>query len=194
MRGLPEVKGIYMEQSLYMLTSHLPRRRRRARPDQQTRSHGQALVEFALVVPVLLMLLFGTIQLGVTFGGYNGLINGVREAARYGSVCTGGTCGSDTAQRAIDRIHSGVFAYVPGSEHAVVTYTSYQDAALLWNTQVSVTACVKGIVFIPFLGNILGWTDPSGVYLKSSETFRVEGQPSASPQALPAGGSQGTCK
>lgn len=175
-----------------MLTVHLPRRQRHARLERRTRSRGQALVEFALVVPMLVVLLFGTIQLGATFGGYNGLINGVREAARYGSVCTGGTCGPDTAQRAIDRIKSGVFAYKSGSEHAVVTYTSYQDAALLWNIQVSVTACVKGIVFIPFVGNILGWTDPSGVSLQSNETFRVEGQPSMTePTTLPLGGSKG---
>ncbi len=158
---------------------------------------GQALPEFALVVPILTLLLFGTIQLGITFGGYNGLINGVREAARYGSVCTGPSCGSPTADRAIERIKSGVFAYKSGTETAVVTYSKYKDVAGLWNVQVSVTACLRGIVFIPLIGNALGWTDPTGVYLKSNETFRVEGNPSKTePTTLPAGAANpagGTC-
>ena len=40
---------------------------------------------------------------------------------------------------------------------------------------------------IPFVGNLFGWTDPSGVYLKSTEVFRVEGQPTATVPTLPAG-------
>lgn len=43
---------------------------------------GQALAEFALIAPILFLLLFGVLQLGLLFGGQNGLVNGVREAAR----------------------------------------------------------------------------------------------------------------
>jgi Flp pilus assembly protein TadG len=39
-------------------------------------------VEFALVAPIFLLLLFFIIQLGLIFGAQNGLVNGVREAAR----------------------------------------------------------------------------------------------------------------
>jgi len=148
-------------------------------------NRGQSLTEFAIVVPLLLLLLFGIIQVGVTYGGYNGLINSVREAARYGSVCTGAGCGNSTATRLTSGIHTGVFGYKSGSPTAVVAYSPYQDSAGLWNTQVSVTGCVRGIVFIPIIGNVLGWTDPSGVYLKSTEVFRVEGQPTAIAQPTP---------
>jgi hypothetical protein len=44
---------------------------------------GQALTEFALVAPILFLLLFGVIQLGLLFAGQNGLVNGVRDAARH---------------------------------------------------------------------------------------------------------------
>jgi len=43
---------------------------------------GQALTEFALIAPILFLLLFGVIQLGLLFAGQNGLVNGVRDAAR----------------------------------------------------------------------------------------------------------------
>lgn len=45
-------------------------------------SRGQALTEFALIAPILFLLLFGVLQLGLLFAGQNGLVNGVRDAAR----------------------------------------------------------------------------------------------------------------
>ena len=45
--------------------------------------HGQALVEFALVAPIFFLLVFSVIQLGITFGGQNGLVAATREMARY---------------------------------------------------------------------------------------------------------------
>ena len=43
---------------------------------------GQAVTEFALIAPILFLLLFGVVQLGLLFAGQNGLVNGVRDAAR----------------------------------------------------------------------------------------------------------------
>jgi TadE-like protein len=147
-----------------------------------------------MVLPILVILLFATIQVGVTYGGYNGLINSVREAARYGSVCTGSGCGDLTATHLLQGIKTGVFAYKSGSPRATVVYSSYQDAALKWNVQMTVTGCVNGIVFIPFIGNILNWPDSTGVYLKSTEVFRVEGQPSATTPTVPTNSTVGgTC-
>ena len=64
----------------------------------RTAELGQAVPEFALVFPLLALLLFGTIQMGIIFGSNNGLINSVREAARFGSVCIGppASCGPAT--------------------------------------------------------------------------------------------------
>ena len=158
------------------------------------RSRGQSVTEFALVVPLLLLLLFGTIQVGITYGGYNGLINSVREAARYGSVCSGSNCGADTATHLINVIQTGVFGFKGGTPGAAVTYTTYQDQGTpqRWNIRITVTGCVRGIVFIPFVGNVLGWTDTQGVPLKSTEVFRVEGQPTAAmPTTLPANATSG---
>lgn len=40
------------------------------------------MAEFALIAPILFLLLFGVLQLGLLFGSQNGLVNSVRDAAR----------------------------------------------------------------------------------------------------------------
>jgi Flp pilus assembly protein TadG len=47
---------------------------------------GQSIVEFALVVPMIFVLLFGVIELGTIFSIYVGLTNTAREAARTGAA------------------------------------------------------------------------------------------------------------
>jgi hypothetical protein len=47
---------------------------------------AQGLVEFALIVPVLLLTLFGIIDLGWIVFNYSQVYNSLREATRYGSV------------------------------------------------------------------------------------------------------------
>ena len=65
--------------------------RRAGRPER-----GAAIVEFALVVPIFMLLVMGTIDLGATFNDYNSVRQGVREGARQAVVadwdldsCTG---------------------------------------------------------------------------------------------------------
>lgn len=55
----------------------------RIRPD---RGRGQSLVEFALVVPLLLLLLLGIVQFGFIFNSYVTLTNAAREGAREGTI------------------------------------------------------------------------------------------------------------
>ena len=57
----------------------------RHRVPRRTRE-GQALAEFALVLPVLMLILLSIVQLGFMLGGQIGLINAVRETARFGSL------------------------------------------------------------------------------------------------------------
>lgn len=47
---------------------------------------GQSLVEFALVIPILIMLLFGIIDFGRVFHAYLTIDHAGREAARAASV------------------------------------------------------------------------------------------------------------
>jgi len=63
-----------------MSNPFLTRRRRRER------SRGQALVEFSLVFPVFILLLFGLIDLGRLVYANNAMAEAAREGARWGSV------------------------------------------------------------------------------------------------------------
>jgi Flp pilus assembly protein TadG len=49
---------------------------------------GQALIEFALVLPILLAVIFGAVELGTAFYDKAVLTNGSREGARFGVVAT----------------------------------------------------------------------------------------------------------
>lgn len=57
---------------------------------------GAAAVEFALVMPILLMIVFGIIQYGLWFNDSLNVRQGVREAARQGVVRNFPACGTAT--------------------------------------------------------------------------------------------------
>ena len=53
------------------------------RPSDRFRTRGQSLAEFAIVFPVLMVILGGVIQFGIIFWGQNSLNQVVRDAGRY---------------------------------------------------------------------------------------------------------------
>ena len=100
-----------------------PRRRRR-------RERGQALVEFAILIPVLTTMLLGMLEFGTAFNHQLTLGYAVREGARIGAdlVNGGGTLGCNTGQspnaanvdgviiEAIDRVLSSSGSPIPESQ------------------------------------------------------------------------------
>ena len=52
----------------------------------RSKSKAQGMVEFALITPILLLLLFGVIDFGWMVFNYSQLYNALREGVRYGSV------------------------------------------------------------------------------------------------------------
>lgn len=57
----------------------------RSRVDARS-ERGQAMVEFALVLPILLVLVLGIIQFGILFNNYQTLTDAVRVGARQAAV------------------------------------------------------------------------------------------------------------
>lgn len=53
---------------------------------RRPRTRGQALVEFALIIPIFLLLVFGLVDLGRAVFISNSLAEAARDGARYGSV------------------------------------------------------------------------------------------------------------
>jgi len=61
-------------------------RRERATRHKSRRERGQSLVEFALVLPIMMILIFGIIDFGMGLRSYISLTNATREGARYAAV------------------------------------------------------------------------------------------------------------
>ncbi len=55
-------------------------------PKQQDAERGQALAEFALTIPIFLMLVFGIIDLARLIAGFTQVIDAARQGVRYGIV------------------------------------------------------------------------------------------------------------
>lgn len=146
------------------------------------RERGQAMTEFALVAPLLFLILFGIIQLGYLFGGQNGLTNAAREAARYASTLpTPDTVVAGTnAALAYDRLTNvNLRQYIPGFKPgnlAGATSVQYcrKPVDLSNNSvHVRVTVAYRHPLFIPLVGRLFSSTDTW--QLGATEEMRVEG-------------------
>ena len=104
-----------------MITS--PSSWKRGHHGADDRTRGQALVEFALVLPVFLLIVFGIIDIGRYVYINNAFNQAAREAARYGSVeqwsysCPASVVTQDrfscTKQVALDRITAAPASIAP---------------------------------------------------------------------------------
>lgn len=68
---------------------------------QMNSERGAAVVEFALVIPLLLLLLFGIIEFSLLFYNKHIITNASREGARYGIVVTAGARHNQTEIRTV---------------------------------------------------------------------------------------------
>src|SRR3954469_13216058 len=89
-------------------------------------SRGQSLVEFAMVFPVLFVLLGGIIQFGLMFWGQNTLTQVVEDTGRWASTqqtkpCDGGGTALVTQADQIAR-RSGLLGYSAGQWSSFVAY------------------------------------------------------------------------
>lgn len=66
-------------------------------PSRRRRGRGAALIEFALVFPILILILFGTVDFGVVLLNINTTKQGTREGARQAVVSNFGSSTSCTA-------------------------------------------------------------------------------------------------
>ena len=133
------------------------RRRRRL----QRGERGATLVEFALILPLLLALVFGIIEASWAFGQHNDVRHGAREGARLAAVDFGN--GSAIATAVCQRMDSVNPALSPEIE-----LTLLQGPARIGGLgEISVTADLDTItgVMDAFFG---------GVTLKSTVEFRLE--------------------
>lgn len=97
---------------MHQRASVTPRHRRAARarrpvgPDG-SRERGIVAVEFALIAPVLILLLFGIVDFGVAFNDLSNVRQAVREGARAAAVANFGTSAGCTTTGTVDATSLG---------------------------------------------------------------------------------------
>jgi Flp pilus assembly protein TadG len=138
--------------------------RRHLRITRRRRSRGQALVEFALVFPIALLILFGVFDVGRLVFMYTGLTNGAREGARMAIV------NQDVGRvekRVQDSSFGSTIANIGDATDPVVAF--YKEApnvddptanpectTIITGCVAVVTARVDWSAFTPIIGSIIG--------------------------------------
>ena len=126
----------------------------------QNREDGQAAVEFALVTPIIVVLLLGIIQVGVAFHNYLTLTDAARAGARRAVVSR--FTGQSTAQ-----LEQNVRDAASGLNQTSLVVTVTRPTPSTAGSNVTVTAQY------PYSINLLGWVVASG-NLTSTMTDRLE--------------------
>lgn len=120
------------------------------------RQHGVALIEFAFVLPLLLVLSLVCTELGRAVYRYNTTAKAVRNAVRYLSVQTPGTHAAEARNLIVYGNVAGTGAPLDAALTAAnVPAPTWQNAGSdpLINT---VTIRVTGYQFRPMIGNMFG--------------------------------------
>jgi Flp pilus assembly protein TadG len=128
---------------------------------RRTLESGQTLAEFALVVPLLLLLVFGTIEFGRVLNAYIVVTNGAREGARYGA--TGYTAAQIQTQVAGSTASLGV---------VTTTVTNAQGAR---GSQITVKVSYSFSFVVPLIGDIFHDQMHGGVLpISATAVMRIE--------------------
>jgi len=79
---------------------------------QRADAHGQSMVEFALVVPIFLLLLFGALEMGMLFKTRSAYQEAALQAARAAAAAatTGGNSGENADAQALDALQGALSA------------------------------------------------------------------------------------
>jgi len=124
--------------------------------------NGQALVEFALVLPILLLLLCGIIDFGWIFGNQLIASSACRDAARYTAIHYNDSSTDDDRAKAASIVSSRA----PTLKSTVVTLTKSDSDS---SVTLSVSSSVE--ILTPFVAAIFN----SGTFGVSSQcTMRLE--------------------
>lgn len=124
------------------------------------RERGQTMTEFAIVLPIFLLLLLGIAQGGVAFHNYIQLTDATRAGARFGAPLTcSGTC--DRTDKVVTKVKESAANLDDAQVQVNVTST--------WQPGTDLRVCAS----YPYSINLIGMVVSSG-NLNSCTTERVE--------------------
>lgn len=139
-----------------------------------TRQKGVAIVEFALILPLLLILIFITTEFGRAVYQYSTLTKSVRNAVRYLSVQTPGTRTTEAKNLVVYGNTSGTGSpLVVGLALSNVPTPTWQAAGtvpVINTVRVSIT----GYVFRPLVSGAFGVSFSNLTYNDITATMRSQ--------------------
>ena len=108
----------------------------RFRPHCHRRERGASAVEFAIILPVLMLLLMGILEFGLLMKNLSIVTNGASAGARAGSVEARQTTYAEAAQRSVEAIlkNNGIWA------DWIVIYKANKTTGEPWNASGTWTA------------------------------------------------------
>lgn len=134
--------------------------------DFRRKEQGQAIVEMALILPIILMLVFGIVEFGRILQTYMVVTDLSREGARAGAV------GKSDAQIVTVVDNNATAAGLDtGNPDYIVTITPSSLGPRARGSSVMVQVSYSVHIIAPIISNIIG--DP--YVLTSQTTMRVEG-------------------
>jgi Flp pilus assembly protein TadG len=133
------------------------------------REDGQAVVELALVLPLMLLLLLGIVQFGTLFRDYIALTDATRVGARQASVSRSIQPESDRVPRIVTMVKNSAVNLDKNKIAVTVEPKKMDGVTPGWEQSGDVTVRAS----YPFKINIIGMVVYSGT-LQSRTTERVE--------------------
>lgn len=121
------------------------------KPEKDKREDGQAMVEFALILPIFLLILCGIIDFGWLFYNQLSLNNACREGARYAVVNTAEDASTQAIINHIENSTTTVFAN-DGVDIEII-YTAPNDPT---SGDIKVTLEAEISFFTPVLSTVMG--------------------------------------
>ena len=153
------------------------------------------MVEFALVAPIFFLLVFSVIQLGILFGGQNGLVAATRETARYAAPYRVKTATDATNVCADTRLSRQLTAWLSASipgyvstnvEERTATYTWLANNNGTYYVQLTVHVSYHFPLYVPLVGGLIDGANDNSLAATASVEFTVE-QSDAVPEAIGVG-------
>jgi len=131
---------------------------------QQARFQGQTLVEFALVLPVMILIILGVVEYGRAYYTASLLQNAAREGARYGILHPTWIDSDDNPDP--NNITARTRQFIVGLDVNKLTITvSFPDGTTTRGSRLRVTVTYPCQSFVPFLRNYT---------LRGQSTMRIE--------------------
>lgn len=123
-----------------------------------TRSHGQGLVEFALILPILLLIFMGILDFGRLIYAYNSVSNAAREGARLGIVDQRQTSGAYNAASEAANQATALGLSPTNPTQVLVTFPNTSGACptVSVGCPISVRVQYQFTPITPIIGRIIG--------------------------------------